>query len=89
MSAMTKEQLVAGMLERQRRILKLRGKPKESKPSDKVIDRLVRPKGKARLARAHERYQRRLLGKLGAASKVRHLVKDGKPVRSHIRAIIS
>jgi hypothetical protein len=46
MSAMTKEQLVAGMLERQRRILKLRSKPK-SRPSDKVIDGVVRPKGRA------------------------------------------
>jgi hypothetical protein len=48
------------MLDRQRRILKLRSKPKQSKPSDKVIDRVVRPKGPARprLARAHERYQR-------------------------------
>jgi hypothetical protein len=80
---MTPEQVIQGMLERQQQILKLRSKPKQSRPSDKVIDRVVNPKGRvsrSRAARAHKRYQRRQLGKLGAASKVRHLNKDGKPM---------
>jgi hypothetical protein len=72
---MTREQLIAGMLDQQGRILKIRS-PKRGKPSDKVIDRVVRSKGTKR-PRARHAYR---LGKLGAASPVRHIVKDGKPV---------
>jgi hypothetical protein len=67
------------MLDRQRRILKLRS-PKQGRPSDKVIDRVVRPKGRATRSRAARASRAYRVGKLGAASKVRHLVKDGKPV---------
>ena len=62
---MTPEQIIKGMQERQRRILKIRGGKPKRKPSDKVIDRIVRPKGMPRYSHrglAYERYQRKRLG---------------------------
>jgi hypothetical protein len=77
---MTRDQLIKGMLARQRQLLKLRSKPMR-RSSDKVIDRIVSPKGRSRGFgnRAIQRYQRRRLGKLGPASEVRVIMKDGKP----------
>ncbi len=48
-----------------------------------MIDRMMNLKGRvsrSRAVKAHRRYRQRLLGKLGAASKVRQLDKDGQPV---------
>ena len=80
---LTPKQIIKGMLARQRQLLKLRSKPKRSRPSDKVIDRIVRPKrcrSHNQVAPVHDRYRDKQLGKLGAASKVRIIVKDGKRV---------
>jgi hypothetical protein len=74
---MTPEQIIRGMLDRQRKLLKRRSKRKQT-PYD---GRLLEP-SRARVIskRAAKRYWTKQLGKLGAASKVRHIVKDGNPV---------
>jgi hypothetical protein len=73
----TPEQIIRGMQDRQRKLLKLRSKRKPT-PYD---DRLIEPsRSKVISKRAAKRYWTKQLGKLGAASKVRHIVRDGKPV---------
>jgi hypothetical protein len=78
---MTPEQIIKALQARQRQLLKIRSKPKRRSSSDKVIDRVVRPKGTLKMSRramAYERYQRKRLG-LRPPSKVRIIMKDGQP----------
>jgi len=43
---MTRDQVIKGMLARQRQLLKLRSKPKPPRASDKIIDKVVKPKAR-------------------------------------------